>query len=78
MKVNLITRQLKETTVELPFVPRIGDFITVTDMDEIYTDGHGTSPLWNVTGVEWVVNNTGFEEVNVFIRNEEDRHNDIN
>ena len=87
MKIDLITRQNKRTTVEMFFVPRIGEEISVTNMTELYTDAKGNddvdfgSPVWIVERVQYHCQNfQGCDDNNpnlytgvlVYIKNEEE------
>lgn len=81
MKIELITKQNKRTIVDVPFIPRVGDDIAVSNMADLYTEGFGESPVWTVTRVQW-----HYEEVTdsmgdsynrcygccVWVKNEED------
>lgn len=52
MKVQVITNYGKMECVEIPYIPRVGESICLSNMPYMYHEGNGESPRWIVTDVE--------------------------
>lgn len=81
MNIEIITNYERRALVEMPYVPRVGERIQLSNMPYMYDERNGESPEWVVTGVktyigEWKNSHEDPEETYegtaIYIKNEED------
>lgn len=81
MKVQIVTNFGKMECLDMPYIPRVGESICLSNMSYMYYERNGKSPRWIVTDVETFIGlgedamgepKVLYEGVTIRIKNEED------